>query len=64
MRSEQAAIESVVQRLVGQFPELPREEIERAVRGEHEGYESSKVRDFVPILVERSVRADLARHRA
>jgi len=59
-RSEQAAIQNLVERLTRQFPEIGRGEIEHAVRGEYEGYENSKIRDFVPILVERSVRGELA----
>jgi|1186.fasta_scaffold17751_3 hypothetical protein len=58
-RVEQAALEHLIQRLTDQFPEVARETIVKAVRGEYEEYEDSKVRDFVPILVERTVRADL-----
>lgn len=57
--AEQAAMSRVVERLASQFPEVPREDIARAVRGRYEGYEPSPVRDFLPILVERSVREDL-----
>ena len=60
-RAERASIEAVIRRLVDQFPELPPEQIEQRVRGEYDGYEASKVRDFVPVLVERSVRAELGR---
>jgi hypothetical protein len=58
-RVEQAALEHLTQRLIDQFPEVAPETIVRAVRGEYDEYEDSKVRDFVPILVERTVRADL-----
>ncbi len=63
-RTEQAAIADLVERLTKQFPELPTSEIEQTVRGEYEGFERSAVRDFVPILVERSAKAELVRHRA
>jgi len=53
----------VVQRLTSQFPEVPPETIQQAVRGEYDEYDNSAIRDFVPILVERAVRAEL-RHRA
>ena len=57
-------MDALVQRLRGQFPEVDPDEIEQAVRGEYDGYERSVVRDFVPILVERSVRDELTYHRA
>ena len=62
-RAEQAAVATVVQRLTSQFPEVPPEMIEQAVRGEYDDYNNSAIRDFVPILVERAVHAKL-RHRA
>ena len=42
--------------------EVPPETIQQAVRGEYDEYDNSAIRDFVPILVERAVRAEL--HRA
>jgi hypothetical protein len=67
-RSEQAVIQDLIARMERQFPEIEPGEIDRAVRGEYQGYEHSKVRDFVPVLVERSVKSELAhagpRHRA
>jgi hypothetical protein len=66
-RAGQAALDHIVQRLANQFPELGQDTITSAVRGEDDGFRNSKVRDFLPILVERSVRAELApaipRHR-
>lgn len=58
-RTEQAAINNLIERLSKQFPELPADEIRKAVCGEYEGFEASKVRDFVPILVERAARREL-----
>jgi hypothetical protein len=58
-RAEQAALATVVERLASQFPEVPPETIEQAVRGEYDEYDNSAIRDFVPILVERAVRAEL-----
>ena len=43
------------------FPEVPPETIEQAVSGEYDDYDNSLIRDFVPILVERAVRAELHR---
>jgi hypothetical protein len=52
----------------GTSVELPPEQIARSVRGTYEDYAQSTVRDFVPILVEGSVRERLPssppRHRA
>jgi hypothetical protein len=59
-RAEQAAFDKLVERVKGQFPELDREVIVRAVRGEYGKFETSPIRDFLPILIERSVRAELA----
>ena len=58
-RAEQAAMDNLIQRLTGQFPEVPHDKIVNAVRDDYQTYADSKVRDFVPILVERSVRRDL-----
>jgi hypothetical protein len=66
--AEDAALSRLVERLTERFPELPDEEIVRAVYGQYAEYEDSRVRDFVPVLVERAAREDLAalppRHRA
>jgi hypothetical protein len=53
-----------VQRLTSQFPEINADEITKTVKGEYDGFQDSAVRDSVPILVERSVHAELVRHRA
>jgi hypothetical protein len=45
---------------VRQFPELSAEHIARAIQGRYDEFEGSRIRDFVPVLVERSVRAELA----
>lgn len=58
-KAEQAALDNLVQRLSAQFPELTAEQIVEAVRGEYDGYAMAPVREFVPVLVERSVRSEL-----
>ena len=68
-RTEQSAMTDLIERLAGQFPELSRDEIESAVHGRYEQFEDSRIRDFVPVLVERAVREDMRngaprRHRA
>jgi hypothetical protein len=60
---ENDAIHDVVGRLVGQFPEVPVDEIERAVHGKYESFTGSPVRDFVPVLVESATKRRLAGRR-
>jgi hypothetical protein len=67
--AERDAIRRIIARLLEQFPELPATEIERAVCGSYGTFDDSAVRDFVPVLVERATRRQLAgqnyhRHRA
>jgi len=59
-QAEQDAIRRLVERLGRRFPDLPADEIERAVRAKYAEFAGSRIRTFVPTLVERSVRADLA----
>ncbi len=58
--AEEAALGRLVERLTERFPELAEEEIVRTVYGQYAEYEDSRVRDFVPVLVERAARQDLA----
>jgi hypothetical protein len=67
--SEEAALARLMERLTAMFPELSEEQIARTVRGQYSEYEDSRIRDFVPVLVERAARNELkgtpmARHRA
>ena len=63
-QNEGEAIHQVVGRLAGQFPELPVEEIERAVYGKYQSFRGSPVRDFVPVLVESATRRRFAAQRS
>lgn len=58
--SEQAALDQLVERLSSTYAELPADRIESAMRSAQARFEDSKIRDFVPLLVERRVHADLA----
>jgi hypothetical protein len=66
--AEETAIRRLMERLTQVFPEVPEAEIARAVQGRYHDFDDSPVRDFVPVLVERSVRQHLVtatpRHRA
>lgn len=57
--SEERAIGEVVARLTARYPSVDPTWIATAVRRAHEGFASSAVRDFVPLLVERHVREEL-----
>jgi hypothetical protein len=50
-----------VQRLIGKYPHLAPDDIVRVVRMVHAGFDQSSIRDFVPLLVERKARAELAK---
>ena len=67
--AEEDAIRRIIARMVEQFPELPATEVEQAVYGRYDKFDDSSIRDFVPVLVERATRRQLAdwhyhRHRA
>ena len=52
---ELVALAGVVERLHGRFPQAPTDGIEQAVVEVHHQYDASRVRDFIPVLVEREV---------
>lgn len=59
--SEEVMIAEVLIRLGAAYPESPAGEVERCVRSAQEHFQSSPIREFVPLLVERRARAELAR---
>jgi hypothetical protein len=59
-RAEREALDKIAERLCTQFPELPAERIVFTIQGRYSEFEGSRIRDFVPVLVERAVRADLS----
>ncbi|OFI38132.1 hypothetical protein BIU82_06450 [Arthrobacter sp. SW1] len=59
MESEVLALLAVVDRLAGKFPDQPRAEIESVVAEEHSKLDDGRIRDFVPLLVERAAKARL-----
>ncbi|HKC29147.1 MAG TPA: hypothetical protein VKB75_14135 [Jatrophihabitans sp.] len=61
-RAEQAAMAKIAERVASQFPELSSEEIERVIHGRYAAFADSRIRDFVPVLVERQVKQELAAH--
>jgi hypothetical protein len=58
---EELAIAQVSERLQRRFPTLPPAEIDLTVERHYHQFDQSRIRDFVPIFVERNVREDLTR---
>ena len=58
---ESDAIQHVTDRLRRQFPKLAPNVVDSAVHRHYHEFDRSRIRDFVPILVERSVRSELRR---
>ena len=48
------------QRLVESFPDVAPDVIQHTVHTSHEQFAGSPVRDFVPVLVERSAKSSLS----
>jgi hypothetical protein len=58
--SEQLLITEVERRLTSKYAQLPPDRISSAIQNACARFEHSPIRDFVPLLVERRARADLA----
>lgn len=58
--SEQVALTQLEIRLSSAFEYIPADRIQSAMRSAHARFDDSRIRDFVPLLVERRVRAELA----
>jgi hypothetical protein len=50
--SEHGELTEVDRRLTREFPQFPPDEIATMVREVHGRFETSKIRDFIPLLVE------------
>jgi hypothetical protein len=57
---ETRAVTNVTQRLVASFPAVAPEVVEHTVHTSHERFANSPIRDFVPVLVERIAKNNLA----
>ncbi len=55
-------IEQVVDRLAATYPDLAHDDVAHAVHRAYEHFSDSRVREFIPLLVERRARADLSRN--
>lgn len=59
--SEQVLVAAVERRLTSRFAEIPQDAVSSAVRTAHARFEHSPIRAFIPVLVERQARAELAK---
>jgi hypothetical protein len=58
---EERAVEDVIERLAGRFPDVPRDHIATVVHETHLELEGNPIRDFVPVLVEHAAKKRLRR---
>ncbi|MGX7678505.1 three-helix bundle dimerization domain-containing protein [Jatrophihabitans sp. DSM 45814] len=58
---EGRAIEKLIERLRHDFPMIPLVNVVLAIEVEYQRYDECRIREFIPILVERSVREELTR---
>jgi hypothetical protein len=56
---EQAQLREVVERLAGRYPTLPPDTVHGVVRDLHARFEGARIREFVPLFVERKARSAL-----
>ncbi|MEE6164627.1 MULTISPECIES: three-helix bundle dimerization domain-containing protein [unclassified Mycolicibacterium] len=61
--SEQTALADIERRLTVEFPEATADAIDAAVKEAHSRFAASRIRDFVPLFVEKNARHQLS-HRA
>lgn len=57
---ERRQVERVVDRLASHHADLPRHRVEQIVQEAHAEFNAGTVRDFVPLLVERSAKRKIA----
>jgi hypothetical protein len=56
---EQAVLGEVVQRLAGRYPTLPPDAINEVVHELHARFDGARIREFVPLFVERRAHSAL-----
>ncbi len=57
--SEQTVIDQLVGRLTSRYPAISQSTLERVVHHVHARFDGRPLRDYVPLLVERSARSEL-----
>ncbi len=61
---EQRQIDAVLDRLIQAFPYVPDDVISETVADAHRRFDRARIREFVPMFVERQCRAHFERHPA
>ena len=61
--NEETLLADIQQRLIDEFPSVAPAAVNTLIREEHARFETSQVRDFVPLLVEKRARREL-KHRS
>lgn len=56
-------VERVTTRLISRYPNVPPPEIENRVRIIHQRFVGCRIRDFVPLLVEKAARQEISNRR-
>jgi hypothetical protein len=59
--SEQTVIDEVVARLTSRYPTISKETVGRIVHDVYARFDGRPLRDYVPLLVERSAKSELDR---
>ncbi|OPX09719.1 hypothetical protein B1790_14790 [Mycobacterium sp. AT1] len=58
--NERAVISQLVDRLMASYPDVSPETVTMVVEHQHAEFDGSRVRDFIPLFVERRARRELA----
>jgi hypothetical protein len=59
--SEQTVIEQVVARMTSRYPAISESTVAGIVRDVHSRFEGRPLRDYIPLLVERTAKSELER---
>ena len=57
--SEETLLAEIQRRLIGEFPSVSPVVVDTLIRAEHARFEGSRIRDFIPLFVEKRARRDL-----
>ncbi|MDY7086920.1 MAG: hypothetical protein SYR96_17605 [Actinomycetota bacterium] len=60
--AEAKAVEQVTRTVQARHPNVPPEHIAELARAEHQRYAKARIREFVPLLVERALLSKLYAH--
>lgn len=60
--TERTALAEITRRLIGDFPAATPADVDAAVSHAYARFDSSKIRDFIPLFVEKHARRTLAQY--